>query len=132
MILYFEEPIILRFDYTVMATGLAAYVGLAVGLLNCIMFAFSNTWQTVFGLLNRPMFMISGIFFLYEDLPGNIQEILWWNPFLHITSLMRRGFYYTYEGNFVSIMYVITCGTVPLLIGVMLMRALRGVLLEEQ
>jgi capsular polysaccharide transport system permease protein len=127
----FEEPVILRVQFIVLSLGLGAFFGLAVGLFNCITFAWSATWQTVFGVLNRPVFIISGIFFLYEDLPRFAQNILWWNPLIHVTALMRKGFYGTYDAGFASPVYVVACATVPFLIGVMLMRAMRGTLLER-
>jgi capsular polysaccharide transport system permease protein len=76
------------------------------------------------------MFLISGIFFLYEDLPRVAQEVLWWNPFLHVTALMRVGFYPTYDASFASPAYVVGCATVPFLLGIMMMRAMRGTLIE--
>jgi capsular polysaccharide transport system permease protein len=130
LLMVFDEPVILRFEFIALSVGLAAFFGLAMGLFNCITFAYSPTWQTVFGLLNRPMFLISGIFFLYEDLPRVAQEILWWNPFMHVTALMRVGFYPIYEASFASPAYVVACATVPFLLGVMMMRAMRGTLLE--
>jgi capsular polysaccharide transport system permease protein len=124
----FDEPVILRFEFIALSIGLAGFFGLSMGLFNCITFAYSSTWRTVFDVLNRPMFLISGIFFLYEDLPRVVQELLWWNPLIHVTALMRVGFYPTYEANFASPAYVVICATVPFLIGVMLMRAMRNTL----
>lgn len=130
LLVVFDEAIILRFEYIALSMGLAAFFGLAMGLFNCITFAYSPTWQTVFGVLNRPMFLISGVFFLYESLPRFVQEILWWNPLIHVTALMRVGFYPTYEADFASPSYVVMCATVPLLLGILLMRAMRNTLLE--
>ena len=131
LVMVFDEQIILRLEAIALSIALAAFFGVAIGLFNCITFAYSPTWQTVFNLLNRPMFMISGIFFLYEDLPRAAQDILWWNPFIHITALMRVGFYPTYEASFASPAYVLACATAPFLLGVLLMRAMRGTLLES-
>ena len=130
LLLAFDEPVILRFEFIALSVGLAGFFGVAIGLFNCVTFAYSPTWQTVFGLLNRPIFIISGIFFLYEDLPRVAQNVLWWNPFTHVTALMRVGFYPTYEATFASPAYVVACAAVPFLLGVMLMRAMRGTLLE--
>jgi capsular polysaccharide transport system permease protein len=130
LLMVFDEPIILRFEAITLSIALAAAFGLAMGLFNCITFAWSKTWQTVFGLLNRPTFIISGIFFIYEDLPRFAQDIVWWNPLIHVTALMRKGFYPTYEASFVSPVYVILCATVLFMLGVMLMRTMRRTLLE--
>lgn len=113
------------------AFALAALMGLGVGALNCVLFAYSTVWQRVFGIINRPMFLISGVFFLYEQMPMALQAYLWWNPLVHIVSMMRSGFYPIYEAAFVSPVYVVVCGAVPLALGLMLLRALRAEILDR-
>jgi capsular polysaccharide transport system permease protein len=126
----FDEAVIVRYEYIALAIGLASFLGLAMGLFNAVSFAWSPTWETIFGLINRPLFIISGIFFLYEGLPEPVRAVLWWNPLMHVTALMRAGFYPAYEAGFVSPVYVVLCAAVPFLLGVMLMRTLRATLLE--
>jgi len=88
------------------ALAMAAALGLGIGTLNCFLASMFPVWQNVWGILTRPMFIISGIFFLYDELPGRVRDILWWNPLIHVTSEMRRGFYGTYDPVFVSPIYV--------------------------
>jgi capsular polysaccharide transport system permease protein len=130
MLSIFDEPVILRFDDILLSIALAALLGFSIGLFNCIAFAWSPTWATVFGVLNRPMFIISGAFFLYESLPRAVQDILWWNPLIHVTAIMRRGFYPTYQADFATPFYIFCFATVFLVLGVLLMRLMRGTLLE--
>lgn len=130
LMVLFDEAITIRIHYIALSIMLAALFGVSIGLFNCITFAYSPTWQTVFGVLNRPMLLISGVFFLYDDLPRFVQKILWWNPLIHVTALMRAGFYPVYPAAFASPIYVIVCATVPLFLGILLMRAMRNVLLE--
>lgn len=116
--------------YVLLSLGMAALFGLGVGAINCVLFAFSATWERVFGVINRPMFLISGAFFIVEDLPRALRELLWWNPLVHVTSAMRRGFYPYYEASVMSPAYVLLFSLVLLVLGVVLLRALRGRMLE--
>jgi capsular polysaccharide transport system permease protein len=90
-----------------LSMGLAMLVGIAVGLLNCVLNAFFPVWSSIWGILTRPLFIISGVIFLYEDMPPLAQSILWWNPLMHVLALMRVGFYPMYEAEFVSVAYVL-------------------------
>ena len=42
---------------------------------------------------------MSGVFFVFEDLPHEISNFLWFNPLFHVTGQMRRGFYPTMSGT---------------------------------
>lgn len=103
------------------AVALAALMGLGVGVLNCVLFGLFDVWMQVWGIANRPMFFISGVFFLYEDMPASIQTLLWYNPLLHIVGLMRRGFYGNYDASYVSVSYVLTVSIICLFLGVVLL-----------
>ena len=102
----------------------AALLGLGVGVTNTVIFAFVPTYQNVWKIITRPMFLISGVFFIMEDLPKSIQEILWWNPVIHATALMRKGFYPLYDANFVSELYVGGLATGLLTFGLFLILSL--------
>lgn len=113
------------------AIGLASLLALGVSALNCVLFAYSPTWQRAFMLANRPLFLISGIFFLYEDMPAAVRDALWWNPLMHVTALMRQGFYPAYEPSFISAWYVAAFAAAPLIAGVLLLWALKAEILES-
>jgi capsular polysaccharide transport system permease protein len=112
------------------AIGLASFLALGVSALNCVLFAYSPTWQRTFLLINRPLFLISGIFFLHEDMPQGVQDALWWNPLVHVTALMRAGFYPVYDPVFVSVWYVVACAGAPLIAGAVMLRVLKAEMLE--
>lgn len=126
-----SDQALIRFQPIFLAFAMASLLGLAVGVLNCALFPYSPTWQRVFGILNRPLFLVSGVFFLYEDLPRYIQEIIWWNPLIHVLALMRKGFYPTYDPSFISVEFVVMVGSLVLMLGILLLRRLRGVILER-
>lgn len=92
------------------AMGIAAILGLGIGVLNCVLFAFFPVWQRIWAVINRPLFLISGVFYTFESMPSDIQALLWFNPLVHVVGVMRRGFFPTYDANFVSFAFVLGLG----------------------
>lgn len=127
----FDDQIAIDFRKVFLSVVLASILALAIGVLNSVLFTWSPSWQATFGIINRPLFIISGVFYLYEDMPQMVREVLWWNPLIHITALMRAGFYPIYNPAWVSIPYVIFFAAIPFLMGVLLMRTLRAQMLEQ-
>ncbi|WP_333834452.1 ABC transporter permease [Rubrimonas sp.] len=127
-----RQPVALDLGAVLLAMGLAALLGLGVGALNCVLFAFSPTWERVFNVVNRPLFLISGVFFIYEALPRAAQDVIWWNPLMHVTAIMRTGFYPFYEPSYPSVVYVGFFALAPLAVGMLLLRLARARMLEDQ
>jgi len=100
---------------------LAFMVGLCVGTLNCAIMGLVEAWDQICGVFNRPLFLASGVFFLYDGMPPLAQEILWYNPLIHITAIMREGFYPTYDPSYVSVTYVVAFSLITLFLGVVLL-----------
>lgn len=99
-----DLPIVLR------STAMAAFLALAVGILNAFLFLAMPIWERVWTIVTRPLFIVSGVFFLFEDLPSDIRDILWFNPVFHITGDMRRAFYVPYDASYVSAPFVFGLG----------------------
>lgn len=115
----------------VTAMALAALSGLAVGCMNAVLTGFWPTWETMWSILTRPLFLISGIFILQESLPRDVQEMLWWNPLVHIISEMRTGFYPMYDANFSDLTYVMLVSLAILTLALILLRRFHRDLLED-
>ena len=64
-------------------------------------------------------------------MPTVYQAILWWNPLIHVTGLMRSGFYSTYEANYVSMPYVLAFAGTLFLVGGWLLRRHASFLIEQ-
>ena len=105
-----------------LAMGMAAGMGLGVGCLNCYLFMRIPVWQQVWAILTRPLFLISGVIILYEDMPQLAQQVLWYNPILHLTGWMREGFYPMYRPEYISAVYVGVWIVVPMTLGLLLLR----------
>jgi capsular polysaccharide transport system permease protein len=110
---------------------LAALLGLGVGSVNCVLFGFFPTWKNVWSVFSRPLFLLSGILYLFESLPTAIQAILWWNPLIHVTALMRSGFFGSYDPAFISVTYVLAVAGSLFLIGGWLIRRHASFLIEQ-
>ena len=87
--------------------ALTALLALGIGTLNAYLIARFAVWQMVWSILTRPLFLISGIFFLFNAMPRMMQEFLWFNPLVHVVGIMRAGFYPSYSANYASSGYVI-------------------------
>jgi capsular polysaccharide transport system permease protein len=122
IILYEGVDVILRWQAILGATGLIAALGLGVGCLNCFLFMRFPVWKQVWSIATRPLFLISGVIFLYDDMPSLAQSILWYNPILHLTGLMRMGFYPMYRPDYISLVFVGLCILIPMALGLLLLR----------
>ena len=111
-------------DVVPMAQALAqaAFLGLGVGTLNCALFGLYPAWESIWSIATRPLFLASGIFYIYDELPVLAQEILWWNPLIHLTGLMRTGLYVTYRPDHLSMVYVTAFSALTLALGLVLLR----------
>ncbi|MDG1281620.1 MAG: ABC transporter permease [Pseudorhodobacter sp.] len=95
-------------DITRIATGLAMAICFAtgVGLMNCLLIGYFQIWERLWEIVSKPLFLISGVVFLFDEMPPLVQTLLWWNPLVHITGLVRSGFYPNYHADYVSLPYV--------------------------
>ena len=75
----------------------------------------------IWGIITRPLFLASGIFFIYDDLPKAVQDILWYNPLMQVVGVMRQGFYPTYKGEYISLVFILGIALTFLFLGVLLL-----------
>jgi capsular polysaccharide transport system permease protein len=102
--------------------SIVALLGLGVGLINAIVGGIWPVWLSLWSIMSRPLFFISGILFLYESMTDRVQAIIWWNPILHAVSYLRTGFYPTYRADFVSLIYCFAVVFIILPFGLLIMR----------
>lgn len=110
---------------------MACLLGFGVGLVNSILGGLFQIWNNLWQIVSRPLFLASGVFFIYEDLPTTAQNILWWNPLMHVTGLVRTGFYPTYQASYVSLTYGFGVALILIAFGLVLMRANHAKVLER-
>ena len=126
-----ETRTILNVGPILIGLSLAALVGLGVGVCNAIISGIYPVWINVWGIVSRPLFLASGIFYIYEDLPAVAQNILWWNPLVHISGLVRSGFFPTYHPSYVSLPYCFGLALTLILVGLIFLRAYHTRALER-
>ena len=110
---------------------LAGLFGIGVGMMNCVLFGFFPTWRNIWSVLTRPLFLVSGVFFIFESVPGGFQKVLWWNPIVHVIGLMREGFYGTYHPQYISYPYVLGIALGLIMVGGYLLRRHESFLIEQ-
>ena len=101
-----------------MAFALAA----GIGTLNCYLLSVYPVWERTWAVLTRPLFLISGILFLPDDVPPPYREYMLLNPLVHVIGEVRKGIFTTYDAAYVSPLYVYSIALVTLSIGLLLLR----------
>lgn len=108
----FKDHVSLHIDPAkIMGACLAgSLLGLGVGLINSALFARSKLYEQVWGVVARPMFLVSGVFFLPDSLPKPFSTILLWNPIVHVVMWFRTGVYDEYRAYLLDVPFVLkTC-----------------------
>lgn len=122
----FEDRIIFNPGPLMQAFVLALLLALGVGILNCWAFAVSKGWEIAWGILSRPLLLISCVFYSFDALPNAAREVLWYNPVIHITGLLRSGIYPTYNPAYISGEYTLGVSLCLICAGLLSMRAVRA------
>jgi capsular polysaccharide transport system permease protein len=105
-----------------MAYAMVLSLALGIGTLNGFLFAVFPIWQQAWSILTRPLFIISGIFFLYDTIPEPYQTYLWYNPLVHVGGLSRSGFYARYEASYAEPLYVFAVSGICFVLGLIFLR----------
>lgn len=92
-------------------------IGLAMGMINAVIFSFFSSWQHFEKLYGRPLFFLSGTFYVPSLLPPEAVAVIWWNPMLHAVELARMGFYADYHSEVFSAAYLAWSAGLLLLAG---------------
>lgn len=121
ILIVIDSRAVLDLPPILVAMAEAMLLGLGVGVLNCAIMGLYPIWDVAWSIITRPLFIASGIFFLYDTMPPLAQEILWYNPLIHIVGRMRTGFYPTYTAQYVNGLYVLSLSLVLLTLGLILM-----------
>lgn len=106
ILLVFDTRTVLEMSRAANAYGMALAFGFGLGTLNCFLMTMFPLWQQIWGIATRPLLLMSGVIFLYEPLPEWVQDILWYNPLMHVTGEMRGALYLQYEASYVTPAYV--------------------------
>jgi capsular polysaccharide transport system permease protein len=106
-----------RFEQVLFAFFTTALLGIGIGTTNAVITSMWDTWIQIEKVLTRPLFFISGIFYVPSQLPPEAISVLEWNPVLHLVEWFREGFYPNYNSFILDRSYPIYFGIVFFLIG---------------
>lgn len=129
--MFSETRAVIEIMPIIVAFSLAGLFGLAVGTLNCALFGMFPVWEVIWTIVTRPLFLASGVIILYDHMPKMLQDIVWYNPLLHISGEMRRGFYAMYSPQYISLPFVIGVSLVCLALGLVLLRRFSQEILND-
>ncbi|MGB0439936.1 MAG: ABC transporter permease [Paracoccaceae bacterium] len=121
IIVGFNLTVILNGWAILNALGMMFALALGIGVLNCYLFTRFPLWQRAWAILMRPMFILSGIFFIPENVPSRYIDAFMINPLPHLTSEMRRGVYATYDAVHVNSLYVYGIALGCMMLGMILL-----------
>jgi capsular polysaccharide transport system permease protein len=104
------------FDFAVMLAGFASaiYIGVSLGFLGAIIGSIWPPYLFAAGMFSMVFYFTSGPFYLPDLLPDAIRNVLWFNPLLHSTELVRMGYYAEFRSTMLSIQYLLWFPTVAL------------------
>lgn len=127
----FDTRTVLELDRVLLSLSMATVLGLGVGVMNCFLTTMFPIYQQIWGIMMRPLFFVSGVLLLYDDMPKAAQDILWYNPLMHVTGEMRAALYPEYVGEYVSPTYVFVTAMVLTLAGLIFLRRYHRDMLEN-
>lgn len=84
--------------------GVCAF-GFGIGTINAILYRQNQSWQHIEKIFARPLFFLSGVFYIPSNLPPEAVNVLQWNPILHLVELNRTGYYPNYDSTILDISY---------------------------
>lgn len=88
-----------------------------IALTNIVLFTRFPLYEKVFYIITRPLFMLSGVFFVPSQMPHPFKEILLSNPLAQVVILFREGFYGATVADGADLSYLFWCSSVLLFFG---------------
>lgn len=126
----YDTRTILDIPSVVLAYTMALVFGISIGTMNAVIMSFFPIWQRVWGIMTRPLLLVSGVILLPQSMPQPFRDYLWYNPLIHVTGEMRNAFYYTYRGEYVTPIYVFSVSIVIGVISILFLRRYHRDILE--
>ena len=111
------DPLPAHPEHVILAFLATFLLGLGFGTLNAVIASLWDTWTQIEKILTRPLFFISGIFYVPSQLPRQARDLLQWNPVLHLVEWFRNGFYPNYNSMLLDVSYPVSVGAGMLLVG---------------
>lgn len=111
------EQVLTNYQGAVLAGIMCFYFSFAMSMFNATVGALVPIYRSLWKLATMPMYLASGVLFVPAQLPPDVLNIVWWNPFLHCVEGIRENSYLDYISVY-SPTYLGTFSTIVLLIAV--------------
>ncbi len=131
ILLSFDTRTTLNLSWIIIGYVMSLSLAFGVGVFNCYLMTRFPVWQRTWAIVTRPAFLVSCIFFIYENVPEPYASVLWYNPLIHIVGVMRRGFYSFYEAPYVSLVYVFGLSLFLATAGILLLKRFHREILDQ-
>lgn len=105
-----------------MAFATVIVFAMGIGIINSVIVLNFPSYKTLHSFLIRPFYFMSGIFYVADMLPLEVQHMLFFNPLLHITEWVRSAFFSEYESHFLNKFYVVSISIIFLFAGLVVER----------
>ncbi len=123
-----RKPLTIEWPYIIEAAFAASLLALGTALANNVLFPKYPLYEKLYEILTRPLFLVSGIFYLPDSLPHPAREIIMLNPIAHVVMMFRKGFYPEYRALGYDAFYLYSVAFTLLLGGLFIFTTSRGVL----
>lgn len=81
-----------------------------VGVLSFWLGGVYQIWPRILAMILRPMVLVSGVFFLIDDIGRPYADWLMWNPVAHLIMVFRGAVYGFYTAPGADLMYPVALG----------------------
>ena len=109
----------------IMVVLVGTALGVGFGLINAVLAFKFPSYANIFGMIMRPMYFLSGIFFVVGYMSTDIQDIMYYNPVAHLIEWFRSAMYVGYESRFLSKPYLLGFTLTVVFFGLLLLRLVR-------
>lgn len=129
LIITTATKVIVNYDSFAAAIAVLFLLSAGIGTFNAVFSVIWPAWERVWGIIRLPILLLSGIFYVPKSLPPIAQDVLWWNPIIHVVEWFRTATYVAYD-PLLSKPYVIGFAVFALTLGMGLERLYRSKILS--
>ncbi|ANY16292.1 ABC transporter permease [Bordetella pseudohinzii] len=100
-------------------------LGFGVGLINSVLNMMFKSWEHLYSAVTRPLYLLSGVFYLVDALPDKARAVLVYNPMVHAIEWFREGYFANFSSLTLDRSYLIEWAIASTVLGLCLERAMR-------
>jgi len=100
-------------------------LGFGVGLINAVLNMLFKAWERVYSAVTKPLYLLSGVFYLVDSLPDQARRVLVWNPLVHAIEWFREGYFANFSSLTLDRAYLIEWAVASVVLGLCMERAFR-------